>query len=99
MTPLKMFLNNKKLFVFHLILSHQNNYVTYFKEKAEIFNFFFAQQYSLMKYSSKLPWIFLKRTEKIISSISFSSNDVAKIIRDLDPSKAHGHDMISIREL
>ena len=49
--------------------------------------------------SSKLPSTFLKRTDKFISSISFSSNDIARIIRDLDPNKAHGHDMISIRML
>ena len=50
-----------------------------------------------MNNSSKVPSTFKKKkTEKIISSISFSSNDIAKIIRDLDPDKVHGHDMISI---
>ena len=34
-----------------------------------------------------------------MSSISFSSKNITKIIRDLDPNKAHGHDMISIRML
>ena len=38
-------------------------------------------------------------TEKSISSITFNSNDIATIIRSLDPNKAHGHDMISIRML
>ena len=52
-----------------------------------------------MNNSSKLPSKFLKRTEKVISSISFSSNDIVKIIRDLDPNEAHGHDMVSIRML
>lgn len=46
--------------------------------------------------SSKLPASFLKKTEKVISPMSFSSNDIAKIIRDLDPNNAHGHDMINI---
>ena len=67
-------------------------HVTDFKEKAEILNSLFAEQCSLMNNSSKLPSKFLKRTEK------FSSNDTAKIIRDLEPNKAHGH-MISIRIL
>ena len=49
--------------------------------------------------SSKLPLTFSKRTEKIISSISFRSNGIAKIIQDLDPNKDHDHDMISIRML
>ena len=31
-----------------------------------------------------------------MSSISFCSNDIAKIIRGLDHNKAHGHDMKSI---
>ena len=39
---------------------------------------------------------YLKRTEKAISSIYFNSNDIAKLIQEFDPSKACGHDMISI---
>ena len=49
-----------------------------------------------MNNSSKLPSTFLKRIDKIVSSISFSSNHIARIIRDVDPNKAHGHDRISI---
>ena len=97
-STLKMFLNNKKIPCIPP-LKHQNKYVTDFKEKAEIFNSFFVEQCSLMKNSSKRPLIFLKRTDKFISLISFSSNNIARIIRDLDPNKADGHDMISIRIL
>ena len=97
-STLKMFLNNKKIPCIPP-LRHQNKYVTDFKEKAEIFNSFFAEQCSLMNNSSKLPSTFLKRTDKFISSILFSSNDIDRIIRDLDPNKADGHDMISIRTL
>ena len=57
----------------------------------EIFNSFLAEQNSLINNPSKLPLTFLKRTEKIISSILFSGNDIANIIQDLDPNKAHGH--------
>ena len=32
-----------------------------------------------------------------LTTIDFSNNDILKIIRNLDPNKAHGHDMISIR--
>ena len=32
-----------------------------------------------------------------LTTIDFSNNDIVKIIRNLDPNKAHGHDMISIR--
>ena len=46
-----------------------------------------------------MPRHLKKRTGKVISSISFSSYDIAKIIRDLNPNNDHGHDMISIRML
>ena len=93
-STLKMFLNNKKIPCIPP-LKHQNKYVTDFKEKAEIFNSFFAEQCSLMNNSSKLSSTFLKRTDKFISSISLRSKDIARIIRDLEPNQAHGH-MISI---
>ena len=38
-------------------------------------------------------------TDNRLSSVSFSQNDIAKIIQNLDPNKAHGHDNISIRML
>ena len=34
-----------------------------------------------------------KRTDKFISSILFIINDIARITWDLDPSKAHGHNI------
>ena len=64
-STLKMFLNNKKI-PCNPPLRHQNKHVTDFKEKAEIFNFFFAEQCSLINNSSKLPSTFLKRTDKFI---------------------------------
>ena len=97
-STLKMFLNNKKIPCIPP-LRHQNKYVTDFKEKAEIFNSFFAEQCSLINNSSKLPSTFLERTDKFIWSLSFNGNDITRIIRDLDPNKAPGHDMISIRML
>ena len=38
-------------------------------------------------------------TDKSLSNISFTDNDIGKIIKSLDPNKAHGHDMMSIRML
>ena len=76
---LKMFLNNKKFPCIPLV-SLQNKCVTDFKQKAEIFSSFFPEQCSLINNSSKPPLKFLKRTEKVISSLLFSSNDIAKII-------------------
>ena len=39
----------------------------------------------------------LKKTSESLTTIDFSNNDILKIIRNLDPNKAHGRDMISIR--
>ena len=80
-------------------LYNKNRYITKYKDKTELFNNFFANQCSLIKTFSVLPSVLLKETENVISSINFSLDDIAKIIQKLDPNKAHGHDMISIRML
>ena len=71
-------------------------FVTDFKEKAGIFNSFFANQCNILDNSSNIPEINYK-TNKRISTINFSSSDLSKIIKELNPNKAHGHDNISIR--
>ena len=80
-------------------LFHQDKYVTDFKRKTELFNSFFAKQYSVIQNSSKLPLTLSKNAEKSISSITFSCNDIATIIRNLDPNKVHDHHITSIRML
>ena len=35
-------------------------------------------------------------TNKSLDSINFSTNGIAKIINDLNPNKAQGHDLLSI---
>ena len=37
------------------------------------------------------------KTRESLSTIRFTIDDILNIIRNLDPNKAHGHDMISIR--
>ena len=44
-----------------------------------------------------LPIDSFKRTNNLLSTISFTKDDIAKIIKNLNPNKAHGFDMISIR--
>ena len=73
--------------------------MTNFKVKAELFNSFFASQYSLIKNDSKLPSYLNYNTDNRLSTVNFSINNIEKIIQNLDPNKAHGHDMISIRTL
>ena len=92
---LKTFLNNKKIPCIPPIY-HNNNYITDFKEKAQIFNDFFAKQCTLVENSSKLPTNSFKRTNNLLSTILFTKDDIAKIIKNLNPNKAHGFDMISI---
>ena len=95
---LKTFLNNKRIPRIPSIY-HNNNYITDFKQKAQILNIFFATQCRLVDNTSKLPTDSLKRTNNLLSNISFTKDDNVKIIKNLNPNKAHGFDMISIRML
>ena len=70
-----------------------------FQEKAELFNDFFSRRCSLVNNNSKLSSVLTKKTCKSLSSPEFSTYDILKIIRHLNPNKAHCHDMISIRML
>ena len=78
---------------------HENKFVIDFKEKAKPFNAFFAKQCSLIKNSSKFPSHLHYLTDNRLSSISFSQDDIAKIIQNVDPNKAHGHNNIRIHML
>ena len=68
-----------------------------FQEKANIFNPFFAKQYTLVSNSSALPSEFMYMTEERILPITFSESDVIKIVTALDVNLVHGHDNISVR--
>ena len=57
---LKIFLNNKKILVIPPIL-HDNKFITNFKEKAEIFNNFFAKQCSLINTNSDFFQFFQRK--------------------------------------
>ena len=71
-----------------------NRYVTDLKEKCQLFNSYFSEQCTLLKNISILPNTL---PNNILDIIVFSKEDIYKIIKNLDPNKAHGHDMISIR--
>ena len=71
-------------------LFHGDKCIVDFQEKSEIFNYFFADQCSPM-----LPL----RTDSTLSTCHFAKEDILRIINNLDPNKAHGHDEISIRML
>ena len=59
----KTFLNNKKIPCFPRSF-HDDKFITNFKEKAEIFNNFFAKQCSLISSNSDLPSVLSKKTHK-----------------------------------
>ena len=82
-----------------LPIFNDNKFITDFREKAEIFNSFFANQYSLLTNTSVFPINCESLRDKSLSNISFTDNDTEKMIKCLDPNKAHGHDMMSIRML
>ena len=95
---LKTFLNEKKILCIPPVF-HDNKFAIDVREKAELFNTFFAEQCSLPKNNSELPKNFPFLTGKRPSNVQISYENIIKIINDLDPNKAHSHDMISIRML
>ena len=77
---LKLFLNNNKIPCIPPLF-HQNKYVTDFKKKTELFNCFFAKQCSKINSSSELPSNICKKTDKSISTVTFTSDDIATLIQ------------------
>ena len=73
-----------------------NNFETNFLNKASIFNTHFANQCTTLNSGSYLPKVFYK-TNSRINNIFFNSDFILKVVNDLNPSKAHGWDGISIR--
>ena len=85
---MKIFLNNKKI---PLIppLYYENSFTADFKRKVELFDCFFSKQCSLLANHSELPSTLSFRTDKRLSSVTFSAEDIGKIIQGLDHNKAH----------
>ena len=95
---LKIFLNLKKISPIPPLFCY-NCFITNFKGKAKLFNSSFADQCSLMSDASTLPSNFTLYTNNQLSTVTFSQDDIGKIIQNLKPNKAHGHDNISIQML
>ena len=79
---LKTFLNNEKIPCIPPIY-HNNNYITDFKEKAEIFNNFISKQCTIVNNTSKLLTDSLKITNGCISIISVTNDNILKIYGSL----------------
>ena len=65
--------------------------------KANLFNDYFSQQSTTVDNDSSIQPNITFATEKKLSTFEFCTDDIVKIIKSLDPNKAHGHDEISIR--
>ena len=90
----KSFHNNK-----NTLYSTKKEFVTNFKEKAELFNSFFAKQCSIIDNGSEIPSFLQPKTDTSLSNITFTEKNTEKVIQNLDSNKAHGHYMISIQML
>ena len=81
---MKTFLNNKKIpEILHIF--YENDFVFGFKKKAEIFNEFFAKQVV-----AKLPSVFISKTDKHLSTITFYENEIKKLFVILILTKLMG---------
>ena len=92
---LKRFLNKIKIPAIPPLLVN-NNFITNFVEKANAFNSYFADQCNILITNSVIPDV-RYRTNKHLKNIFFTSSELSKIIKDLNPNKSHGHDNISIK--
>ena len=59
----------------------------------------FAKQCPIIENNSVLPSSTNPITDQCLANIEFTRDDIKRIICKLNPNKAHGHDMISIRML
>ena len=84
---LKCFLNNKKIPLIPPQF-HENKFGTNFLEKVELFSSFFSKQCSLINNVTTFPIHIQYLTNNRLSPVTFSQDDIAKIIQNLESSKA-----------
>ena len=92
---LKTFYNGNKIPLTPPIIVNDKLVSDY--EETNHFNKFFASQCTPIDNDSQIPVSVVFNTKARFSSITCEDNDILKIIRNLDISKAHGFDDISIR--
>ena len=83
---LKTFCNGNRIPLIPQIIVN-NKLVSYYEEKANHFNKFFASQCTPIDNDSQIPDSVVFSTEARLSSITCENNDTFKIIRNLDTSK------------
>ena len=87
---------NKKKNLNILPLLQNGVFVTNFQTKVNIFYDHFVEQCFLIKNSSVLP-NFVSRCDSSLSNVQITGEKILKIMRSLDPKKAHGWDNLSIK--
>ena len=93
---LKTHLNGKKIPLIPPLL-HNNEFISDFTEKAQIFNEFFSNQCTPIDNDSEIPRRIILETNETFEHIDFSVADIFNIIRNLDSNKAHGYDNLSVK--
>ena len=74
-----------------------NQLLTDFLVKANLFNDYFSQQCTTVDNANSIPPNITFATEQKLSIFEFLTDDITKIIKSLDPNKAHRYDKISTR--
>ena len=92
----KTFVNGTKIPLIPPLLVG-NQLVSDFLEKANLFNDYFSKQCTTIGNKSAIPANTSFVIEERLSTFEICPGDIVKIIRLLDPNKAHGLDEITIR--
>ena len=79
-------------------LMENGAFISNCREKADIFNKYFANQCTINNNGSVLPNL-TSKTDASLSHISASQEEIINIINNLNPNKSHGHDGVSVSML
>ena len=93
---LKTFYNDKKIPQIPPLFE-DDKFVTDMKTKADIFNKFFAEQSTPLENDSKHSSNQIYLTQSRLVSLNFNKDEILKIVRALNPHKAHGYDEIAFK--
>lgn len=74
----------------------QNNLIADLRQKPKSFNSFRSNQCLLISNNSKIATDSFLFTDKFLSNVPFTDNNIVKIINWLNPNKTYGHDIICI---
>ena len=92
---LKTFVNGTKIPLIPPLLV-ENQLVTDIFIKANLLNNYFSHQCWTVDNDSSIPLNIMFLTEQKLSTFGFCTSGIVKIIKSLDPHKAHGHNEISV---